>query len=192
MPDDSPIQSRVPIQKSVPTWADEKEPSADALVAPKFANFTKYVPGEGRTKCQALFVPSGVSVPNNKMVDLVGKTWRLPMPNLLIACDAGMAHPSGLAAGRADRRASLRRCAAVEPACLEGPAAAGDLVWTRHAHAHARAAPPQLVHSRDPTLPGRQRRRRWCDRLECCDAAKHRWRRRSSRGGRGRRRNERG
>ena len=97
MPDDSPIQSRVPIQKSVPTWADEKEPSADALVAPKFANFTKYVPGEGRTKCQALFVPSGVSIPNNKMVDLVGKTWRLPMPNLLIACDAGMAHPSGLA-----------------------------------------------------------------------------------------------
>ena len=63
----------------------------------KYATFTKYVPGQGRTKTEALFVPGGVSVSKVKLLDLIQKTWKLPMPNLLISCDAGMAHPTTLA-----------------------------------------------------------------------------------------------
>ena len=81
---------------AVPEWAPAADGSSQAKQA-SYATFTKYVPGEPRTKTEALFVPAGASVSKSKLLDLIKKTWKLPLPNLLIACDAGMAHPTTLA-----------------------------------------------------------------------------------------------
>ena len=51
-----------------------------------------------RRKAEAIFVPAGYSTALNskKIGDIVKDTWKLPMPNMIVNCDAGSAHPSEL------------------------------------------------------------------------------------------------
>ena len=44
-------------------------------------------------KAQFCLLPREYSLQSNKLLDLVKKTWGLTLPNLIIACDAGSAHP---------------------------------------------------------------------------------------------------
>lgn len=76
-----------------PTPPDAEGKSSSAT----YCSFSKYIKGSGRAKTEALFVPMGTIVPNAKLLELITKTWKMPMPNLLIQIDAGMAHPSTLA-----------------------------------------------------------------------------------------------
>lgn len=52
---------------------------------------------QGRRKAEAIFIPKGVQVNSKKIESLVTETWGLSMPNMIIACDAGSAHPVTLA-----------------------------------------------------------------------------------------------
>lgn len=47
-------------------------------------------------KAQFCLLPREYSLQSNKLLDLVKKTWGLTLPNLIIACDAGSAHPMQL------------------------------------------------------------------------------------------------
>ena len=52
---------------------------------------------QGRRKAEAIFIPKGVQVNSKKIESLVTETWGLSMPNMIISCDAGSAHPVTLA-----------------------------------------------------------------------------------------------
>ena len=45
-------------------------------------------------KAEVLFMPGGVRLPPAAVVELATKTWKLPMPNLMVMCDAGAVHPT--------------------------------------------------------------------------------------------------
>ena len=49
--------------------------------------------GGGQHSSHMCFVPAGYRMATPKLLDLITKTWKLPLPNLLIAVDVGMAHP---------------------------------------------------------------------------------------------------
>jgi len=44
-----------------------------------------------------MFIPKGGSLPRSKLRDIVRKAWGLELPNMLVNCDAGAAHPKQLA-----------------------------------------------------------------------------------------------
>eukprot|EP00462_Mataza_sp_D1_P025043 CAMPEP_0175136710 /NCGR_PEP_ID=MMETSP0087-20121206/9427_1 /TAXON_ID=136419 /ORGANISM="Unknown Unknown, Strain D1" /LENGTH=869 /DNA_ID=CAMNT_0016419497 /DNA_START=108 /DNA_END=2717 /DNA_ORIENTATION=- len=46
---------------------------------------------------QTMFVPEGYEFDREKMLEVVAKRWQLPLPNMLVKCDAGSAHPKDLA-----------------------------------------------------------------------------------------------
>jgi hypothetical protein len=46
---------------------------------------------------RAMFIPKGGSLPRSKLRDIVRKAWGLELPNMLVNCDAGAAHPKQLA-----------------------------------------------------------------------------------------------
>ena len=45
----------------------------------------------------ALFLPAGLRLPAAKTLELAQRAWKLQLPNVLIACDAGTVHPKAFA-----------------------------------------------------------------------------------------------
>ena len=70
----------------------ESKPERNALCAQfNIKGTSSFKPAE------ALFVPEGVRLTPQRMVELATRTWKLALPNVLLTLDAGTAHPRAFA-----------------------------------------------------------------------------------------------
>ena len=82
-----------------PHYNEKGNKSVDELHLPVqlLSTITFRYRDQGRRKIEAMFVPKGMQLNSKKIETLVNETWSLSMPNMVIICDAGSAHPSTLA-----------------------------------------------------------------------------------------------
>jgi hypothetical protein len=71
----------------VPATPVEEESGGGSAMCAEFL-----VKETGR-KCQALLIPDGVRLNNQKLTALVTDTWKLTPPSIMLSCDAGTVHP---------------------------------------------------------------------------------------------------
>ena len=100
-------------------------------------SFKHKVSGGQVMLCEAVFVPRGTALVAPKVQEIVDKAWGKTLPNLLVQCEAGSAHPKTL---------STEALLGLPQFCE----------WTRDAQAHIarsrdEAAPPPMTSDPPPT-----------------------------------------